>query len=195
MRGRQRDAYSTYKRLSSRDHINSHDREDGLGRLQNGRGKETENPSWKHSLPHVLVASLSSFLYGYHLGVVNGTLESISMDLGFNGSTIAEGLVVSACLGGAFVGSLFSGWIADGVGRRRAFQLCALPMIAGASMREIVGKPRGIKPEKPQKSNHSCEMQSKRSLELWLRVDNEGLDRSTMRTRVSTPSGRCEPEG
>lgn len=41
---------------------------------------------------------------------------------------------MSTCLGGAFVGSLFSGWIADGVGRRRAFQLCALPMIIGALM-------------------------------------------------------------
>lgn len=46
-----------------------------------------------------------------------------------------EGLVVSTCLGGAFLGSIFSGWIADGVGRRRGFQLCALPMILGASMR------------------------------------------------------------
>jgi MFS family permease len=42
---------------------------------------------------------------------------------------------VSTCLGGAFIGSLLSGWIADGVGRRRAFQLSALPMIVGASMR------------------------------------------------------------
>jgi len=46
-----------------------------------------------------------------------------------------EGLVVSTCLAGAFVGSLFSGWIADGLGRRRAFQLCALPMILGAFVR------------------------------------------------------------
>lgn len=46
-----------------------------------------------------------------------------------------EGLVVSTCLGGALIGSLFSGWIADGVGRRRALQLSALPMIVGASMR------------------------------------------------------------
>lgn len=45
------------------------------------------------------------------------------------------GLVVSACLAGAFVGSLLSGWIADGFGRRKAFQLCALPMIIGASIR------------------------------------------------------------
>lgn len=42
---------------------------------------------------------------------------------------------MSTCLGGAFVGSLFSGWILEGVGYRRAFQLCALPMIIGASMR------------------------------------------------------------
>lgn len=46
-----------------------------------------------------------------------------------------EGLVVSTCLGGAFVGSIFSGSIADGIGRRRTFQLCALPMIIGASIR------------------------------------------------------------
>ncbi|WVZ18280.1 hypothetical protein V8G54_005602 [Vigna mungo] len=44
------------------------------------------------------------------------------------------GLVVSICLGGALIGCLLSGWIADGVGRRRTFQLCALPMIIGASM-------------------------------------------------------------
>ncbi|XAR50653.1 hypothetical protein NMG60_11005031 [Bertholletia excelsa] len=134
MRGRQRDAYSTYKRVSSKEHVISYGREDDLGRLQNVVGKETGNASWKLSLPHVLVATLSSLIFGYHLGVVNDTLESISVDLGFSGNTIAEGLVVSACLGGAFVGSLFSGWIADGVGRRRAFQLCALPMIIGASM-------------------------------------------------------------
>ncbi|KAL0806042.1 hypothetical protein Bca101_098533 [Brassica carinata] len=99
-----------------------------------GTGKDIGNPSWKRSLPHVFVASLTSLLFGYHLGVVNETLESISIDLGFSGNTIAEGLVVSTCLGGAFIGSLFSGLVADGVGRRRAFQLSALPMIIGASV-------------------------------------------------------------
>ncbi|XP_059638151.1 probable plastidic glucose transporter 2 isoform X2 [Cornus florida] len=97
-------------------------------------GEENTNPSWKLSFPHVLVATTVSFLFGYHLGVVNEPLESISIDLGFNGNTLAEGLVVSTCLGGALVGSLFSGLVADGVGRRRTFQLCALPMIIGASI-------------------------------------------------------------
>ncbi|KAG6581889.1 putative plastidic glucose transporter 3, partial [Cucurbita argyrosperma subsp. sororia] len=110
-----------------KDHVNAYGKQESPVRL-------TGYPSWKRSLPHVIVATLASFLFGYHLGVVNETLESISLDLAFSGSTLAEGLVVSTCLGGAFIGSLFSGWIADGVGRRRALQLCALPMIIGASM-------------------------------------------------------------
>lgn len=46
-----------------------------------------------------------------------------------------SGLVVSMCLGGALIGCLFSGLISDGIGRRKAFQLSALPMIIGASLR------------------------------------------------------------
>ncbi|KAI9102341.1 hypothetical protein K1719_023543 [Acacia pycnantha] len=47
-------------------------------------------PSWRKSLRHVFVASISSFLFGYHLGVVNETLESISLDLGFNWNTMVK---------------------------------------------------------------------------------------------------------
>lgn len=42
---------------------------------------------------------------------------------------------MSASLGGGFIGSILSGWVADGVGRRRAFQLSTLPMILGAAIR------------------------------------------------------------
>ncbi|AEE36305.1 Major facilitator superfamily protein [Arabidopsis thaliana] len=129
MRGRHID-----KRVPSKEFLSALDKAETAVRLPTGTGKDCGNPSWKRSLPHVLVASLTSLLFGYHLGVVNETLESISIDLGFSGNTIAEGLVVSTCLGGAFIGSLFSGLVADGVGRRRAFQLSALPMIVGASV-------------------------------------------------------------
>lgn len=134
MLGLQRETSSMYKRTSSRDYSPMIDVEDSSGLLENDvdNEMETTNPSWKCSLPHVLVATISSFLFGYHLGVVNEPLESISSDLGFSGDTLAEGLVVSVCLGGAFLGSLFSGGVADGFGRRRAFQICALPMILGA---------------------------------------------------------------
>ncbi|CAA2974528.1 probable plastidic glucose transporter 3 [Olea europaea subsp. europaea] len=134
MRERQRDTILMYKRASSKEYPNFFGGEQNLGHLPNALWKDIGNPSWKRPLPHILVATLSSLLFGYHLGVVNETLESISLDLGFSGSTLAEGLVVSTCLGGAFLGSVFSGWIADGLGRRRAFQLCALPMIIGASL-------------------------------------------------------------
>ncbi|KAF5200912.1 Major facilitator superfamily protein [Thalictrum thalictroides] len=129
-----REASSMYKRMSSRDYSNSSDAEDNSDYMPDDMVQETSNPNWKLSLPHVLVATISSFLFGYHLGVVNEPLESIAIDLGFSGNTLYEGLVVSTCLGGAFVGSLFSGWVADSVGRRRAFQLSALPMIIGASL-------------------------------------------------------------
>nr|XP_043628611.1 probable plastidic glucose transporter 2 [Erigeron canadensis]XP_043628613.1 probable plastidic glucose transporter 2 [Erigeron canadensis] len=126
---------SMYKRMSSKDGTYSADleEEDGSEFLQDDMVPESTDPPSRHSLPHVLVASIVSFLFGYHLGVVNEPLESISHDLGFSGDSLAEGLVVSTCLGGAFIGSLFSGWIADEFGRRRTFQLCALPMVIGAA--------------------------------------------------------------
>ncbi|CAH9102896.1 unnamed protein product [Cuscuta epithymum] len=137
MFGHSRVSSSMYKRMTSRDYMEADDVEvdkhDGLGFIENGdEQEEMSTPSWKRSCPHVLVAIIVSFLFGYHIGVVNEPLESISIDLGFNGNTLAEGLVVSTCLAGAFLGSLFSGWIADEVGRRRAFQLCSLPMLIGA---------------------------------------------------------------
>ncbi|XP_047958710.1 probable plastidic glucose transporter 2 [Salvia hispanica] len=143
MRGRHVETLLVQKRSSSREHLNGYDydREGLLGYSHSG---QTSNPSWKRPLPHVLVATISSFLFGYHLGVVNDTLESISVELGFSGSTLAEGLVVSTCLAGALLGSLFSGWISDGLGRRRAFQLCALPMIIGASMSATTSSLEGM---------------------------------------------------
>ncbi|KAL5729174.1 hypothetical protein ACHQM5_002157 [Ranunculus cassubicifolius] len=143
MRARQslRDAYSTYKRISSKEAI---DIIDYSAPLQNGGIGGIINPSWKYSLPHILVSTISSFLFGYHLGVVNEPLESISIDLGFSGNTMAEGLVVSTCLGGALLGSLFSGWVTDGAGRRRAFQLSALPMIVGAAVSATTNSLEGM---------------------------------------------------
>ncbi|KAI3882316.1 hypothetical protein MKX03_007957, partial [Papaver bracteatum] len=85
--------------------------------------KESVNPSWRLSLPYVLTGVIFSFLFGYRLGVMNEPLESISLDLGFNGNSLVEGLVVTTCLGGAFFGSIVSGSITDVVGRHRGFQL------------------------------------------------------------------------
>lgn len=42
-----------------------------LALFQNGMGQEMKNPSWRLSFPHVLVATISSFLFGYHIGFVH----------------------------------------------------------------------------------------------------------------------------
>lgn len=67
---------SMYKRTPSRDYSPMVDVEDNSRLLldDDDVSKETEttttNPPWICSLPHVLVATLSSFLFGYHLGFV-----------------------------------------------------------------------------------------------------------------------------
>ncbi|KAK9123323.1 hypothetical protein Sjap_012925 [Stephania japonica] len=132
-----REACSMYKRLPSRDRDGRTvlDVEDNnSAHLQIDMEQEATRPPWTYSFPHVLVATISSFLFGYHLGVINEPLETISLDLGFSGNTLPEGLVVSTCLGGAFVGSLLCGWIADEIGRKRTLQVSALPLIVGASL-------------------------------------------------------------
>ncbi|KAL0308602.1 UNVERIFIED_CONTAM: putative plastidic glucose transporter 2 [Sesamum radiatum] len=135
MFGDLRRSLSVHKRaMVPRAYISSSDIEDNADLLRSSLGRDTASPTWKLSLPHVLVATIVPFLFGYHIGVVNEPLETISVDLGFHGNTLQEGFVVSTCLAGAFVGCLFSGWIADEVGRRRAFQLCALPMVMGAAI-------------------------------------------------------------
>ncbi|PSC75514.1 Plastidic glucose transporter 4 [Micractinium conductrix] len=79
----------------------------------------------------VAVASCGALAFGYHLGVVNGPLEEMAAQLGFGGSALLQGMVVSSLLAGAAVGSLAGASLADSLGRRRAFLLDAVPMLAG----------------------------------------------------------------
>lgn len=83
-------------------------------------------------LPYVGVACLGAILFGYHLGVVNGALEYLAKDLGFADNTVLQGWVVSTTLAGATVGSFTGGALADKLGRRRTFQLDAIPLVIGA---------------------------------------------------------------
>lgn len=79
----------------------------------------------------VAVASMGALSFGYHLGVVNGPLEIMAQQLGFGGNAVLQGMVVSSVLAGAAVGSLAGSSLADSLGRRRAFMLDAIPMLAG----------------------------------------------------------------
>ncbi|KAL7128086.1 hypothetical protein ABFS83_14G292800 [Erythranthe nasuta] len=97
------------------------------------KGDEKEvDLGWLPTFPHVLTASMSNFLFGYHIGVMNGPIVSIAKDLGFEGNSFLEGLVVSIFIGGAFIGSISCGSIVDKLGCRRTFQLDTIPLILGA---------------------------------------------------------------
>ncbi|KAL2650798.1 hypothetical protein R1flu_018926 [Riccia fluitans] len=106
-------------------------------------GQETEQAatgvsswdlSWLPVLPHVITAAMANFLFGYHIGIINGPLESIAKELNFEGNTLLEGFVVSIFIVGAFVGSISGGVLSDSVGRRRTFQICAIPLVVGAAL-------------------------------------------------------------
>lgn len=42
---------------------------------------------WLPAFPHVLLASVSNFLFGYHIGVMKGPIVSIAHELGFEGNS------------------------------------------------------------------------------------------------------------
>ncbi|URE19564.1 Sugar transporter [Musa troglodytarum] len=96
--------------------------------------KETEglDLGWLPSFPHVLTASMANFLFGYHIGVMNGPIEAIAHELGFEGNSFLEGLVVSIFIAGAFIGSLGVSSFVDKFGSRHTFQLDTIPLILGA---------------------------------------------------------------
>ncbi|URE19557.1 Sugar transporter [Musa troglodytarum] len=101
--------------------------------------KETEglDLGWLPSFPHVLTASMANFLFGYHIGVMNGPIEAIAHELGFEGNSFLEGLVVSIFIAGAFIGSLGVSSFVDKFGSRHTFQLDTIPLILGALFRYL----------------------------------------------------------
>ncbi|KAG8375914.1 hypothetical protein BUALT_Bualt09G0008600 [Buddleja alternifolia] len=114
---------------------------------------------WLPAFPHVLTASMSNFLFGYHIGVMNGPIVSIAKELGFEGNSFLEGLLVSIFIGGAFIGSISCGSLVDKLGCRRTFQLDTIPLILGAIIRS-----RTIKNEFLQKLPSFSNFQNIRSM-------------------------------
>ncbi|XP_011621154.1 probable plastidic glucose transporter 1 isoform X1 [Amborella trichopoda] len=105
-------------RISGDDASNGHGGGDDLG--------------WLAAFPHVLTASMANFLFGYHIGVMNGPIIFIARELGFEGKPLLEGLVVSIFIAGAFIGSIISGVMIDKLGCRRALQIDTVPLTLGA---------------------------------------------------------------
>ncbi|KAF8390108.1 hypothetical protein HHK36_024630 [Tetracentron sinense] len=105
------------------------------GDLEDAASTKFQGKSSGSVLPYVGVACLGAILFGYHLGVVNGALEYLSVDLGIAENAVIQGKcswVVSTTLAGATVGSFTGGTMADKFGRTRTFQLDAIPLAVGA---------------------------------------------------------------
>ncbi|CDP11319.1 unnamed protein product [Coffea canephora] len=104
----------------------------GKKSLQENGSDEATDLGWLPAFPYALFASMFNFLFGYHIGVMNGPIVSVAKELGFEGNSFLEGLVVSTFIGGAFVGSISSGFLVDKLGCRRAFQGDTIPLVLGA---------------------------------------------------------------
>lgn len=69
---------------------------------------------------------------------MNGPIVAIARELGFEGNSFLEGLVVSIFIAGAFIGSICSASFVDSFGCRRTLQLDTIPLILGALLRFIL---------------------------------------------------------
>lgn len=77
-----------------------------------------------------VVTILAGLLFGYDQGVISGALPLLTDQ--FELSTTMQQVVTSWVTLGALVGALVAGWLADGVGRRRAAILAGLLFLVGA---------------------------------------------------------------
>jgi MFS family permease len=75
------------------------------------------------------IAALAGILFGYDTGVVSGAILFIHDEFHLTAQT--NGLVVSAVLFGALLGAMFSGRLADQLGRRKLLIADAIIFIIG----------------------------------------------------------------
>jgi SP family galactose:H+ symporter-like MFS transporter len=79
-----------------------------------------------------LLIVIGSFLFGYDTGVVSGALLFIKQDFGLD--SFEQGSVVSVLLLGAIVGALYSGKLADRLGRRKTLRILGLVFAGGIAI-------------------------------------------------------------
>ena len=123
----------TVSRGGVRSRENSSSPEGSLGDMEQGEPAASSSSGGELArvLPFVLVASLGSLLFGYHLGVINPALKPLSAELGMT-SPALQGAAVSLLLAGACVGSFLGGSLADSLGRCAALRLASIPLCLGA---------------------------------------------------------------
>ncbi|CAA6665318.1 unnamed protein product [Spirodela intermedia] len=103
------------------------------GDIEDASSHKIQTKSSGIVLPYVGIACLGAILFGYHLGVVNGSLEYLSKDLGIAENANLQGQMDckrTSCWGHCWV--LHRGSLADKFGRTKTFQLDSIPLIIGS---------------------------------------------------------------
>lgn len=86
---------------------------------------------FKNNYCIAFIAALGGLLFGYDSGVISGVLPLIKQE--FSLSTINQEIIVSSIIIGALLGSLFSGWLVDKLGRRKMLIVAACGFIIGTT--------------------------------------------------------------
>lgn len=76
-----------------------------------------------------MVAALAGILFGFDTGVISGAI--LYIDQVFHLTPTTNGMVVSAVLLGALIGSAFSGWVTDHYGRKSILIIVAIIFVIG----------------------------------------------------------------
>lgn len=82
-----------------------------------------------------IFASLGSFLYGYDLGVIGGSVAAAAFERNFdNPSDEIDGAIVAVFTGGGFFGAALAGLVSDMIGRRLTILLGAAIFLVGGAL-------------------------------------------------------------
>ncbi|KAI9733862.1 MAG: myo-inositol transporter [Cirrosporium novae-zelandiae] len=85
----------------------------------------------------VLTAAVGGLLFGYDTGVISGVLVVIGSDLGKDLSSSDKELITSLTSGGAFVGAIVAGMMADRFGRKLAIWIGSVLFTVGAIVQAV----------------------------------------------------------
>ncbi len=78
-----------------------------------------------------LIAALGGFLFGFDMAVVSGIIDPVKSQFGLSASQ--EGWFVSCALLGCIIGVLFSGNLADRIGRKKVLFIAAVLFLVSAA--------------------------------------------------------------
>ncbi|GFN96072.1 proton myo-inositol cotransporter [Plakobranchus ocellatus] len=87
-------------------------------------------------------ATIGGFLFGYDTGIINGAILLLQKEFDLSPAWV-EG-IVSSCIGAAAVFSLFSGLIADALGRKVTIMITAVVFTIGALLMGVAPGPELI---------------------------------------------------